>query len=951
MNTSKIDLPIFSSTPRWPETHPSFNEGRPTDTSDIVAASTAIAPYLHRVQQRFGDDLSRILEGQGEAIFIEAVALFHERLDQTTQDEEIMAAIRRFRGRVNHLVAMSDIFGISPLPEQISWLSRCAGITVESVSRWICGPGPDGEVAHQGWFILGMGKLGAGELNFSSDIDLIIITLPNEDENANANYVRKARRLTSLLSTPTADGIGWRVDLRLRPDPGATPIAIPRDAAISYYESLARTWERAAFIRARPIAGNLRAGEDFLKSIQPFIWRRHLDYTVLEDMRVMLRRDARDDHLLGFNIKTGIGGIRGIEFFVHVHQLIVGGREPALREKETTKALFRLGEGSWITREEATRLSEAYYIWRRLEHRLQMIGDAQTHQLPKSAEALQAIAAFCGHETSETFREAVIRLSDQVVADTAALIKAIGDDDKEDQDAFQNWLYGNTESRDDAAMHLTSLGFQDPVSLFAVCEGWMAGRAPATRSDQSREKLRRILPRLIRRFAETDNPDQGFSSFAVLVDQLPAGLQLFSLLESNDGLATTLGAIVTGAPSLREQLIRHPMVVDRLMYEDFWDANIPWDARRAELNAALEDARDYQDVLDILRRIQRDWSFQIGVQMMHQVLDPVAAGKAFSTIANISIQAVLPVVHRQMIERYGDIEGGSMVVLALGRLGAEEMTILSDLDLICIYDCAENAISSGPRSLSASQWFTRFVQQLINALTAPTAEGRCYNVDMRLRPSGNAGPVAVHIDSFRQYQMEEAWLWEHFALLKARVVGNTGSATLSCDVEDIIRKALLKPRKSDEIRAEVITMRERIRKAMPAKSAHDLRHRDGGLLDLDFLIQMLQLMPSSDDIKFFRSTRLAVPELARRGLLDEEQAGFLNIAVDRLTALHQWIRLIFPENRSKPKGEMILPEIFATLSGHVDYETLDAEIDDICGRISALLDQCLIPDNPEKSPG
>jgi len=949
MNTSKIDLPVFISTPRWPESHPSFNEGRPDTPSDIVAASTATAPYLHRLQQRFGDDLSRILEGRGEEIFTQAVTIFRERLEKTTQDEEVMAAIRRFRGRINHLVAMSDIFEISPLPEQISWLSRCAGIAVESVARWLCGPGPEGDVAHQGWFILGMGKLGAGELNFSSDIDIIIITLSSEDDNANSNYVRRARRLTSLLSTPTADGIGWRVDLRLRPDPGATPIAIPRDAAISYYESLARTWERAAFIRARPIAGNLSAGEDFLKSIQPFIWRRHLDYTVLEDMRVMLRRDARDNHLLGFNIKTGIGGIRGIEFFVHVHQLIVGGREPALREKETTKALFRLGDGNWITRQEATRLSEAYYIWRRLEHRLQMIGDAQTHQLPKSEEAFQAIASFCGHDTSGTFRDAVIRLSDQVVADTAPLIRAIGDDEKEDQDPFQNWLYGNTESRDDAATHLTSLGYQDPASLFAVCEGWMAGRAPATRSDQSREKLRRILPRLIHRFAETDNPDQGFSSFAVLVDQLPAGLQLFSLLESNDALATTLGAIVTGAPSLREQLIRHPMVVDRLMYEDFWDTNISWETRRAELDAALKEARDYQDVLDILRRVQRDWSFQVGVQLMHQVLDPVAAGKAFSTIAGISIQAILPVVHRQMTERYGDIEDGSMVVLALGRLGAEEMTILSDLDLICIYDCAENATSSGPRSLSASQWFTRFVQQLINGLTSPTAEGRCYNVDMRLRPSGNAGPVAVHIDGFRQYQMEEAWLWEHFALLKARVVGNIGATELSRDVEDVISTALLKPRKSDEIRAEVISMRERIRKAMPAKSARDLRHREGGLLDLDFLIQMLQLMPSSDENVFFRSARLAVPELARKELLDEEQAGFLAKAVDRLTALHQWIRLILPENRSRPKSDIALPETLATLSGHADYDALDTEIDDICGRISAILEQHLVPDNPKEN--
>jgi len=910
----------------------------------MLAATTTIAPYLHRLNQRYSDDLAQILNGEGEAIFAESETLFHQHLMQTSRDEEAMAAIRRFRGRINHLVAMADVFETASLPEQISWLSRCASIAIEGVARWLCGPGPEGDAMHQGWFILGMGKLGAAELNFSSDIDLIVITLPSDDENVNSAYVRKTRRLTSLLSTPTADGIGWRVDLRLRPDPGATPIAIPVGAAISYYESLARTWERAAFIRARPVAGNLAAGAEFLRSIQPFIWRRHLDYTVLEDMRVMLRRDRRDDHLLGFNIKTGIGGIRGIEFFVHVHQLITGGREPSLRIQQTTAALKKLGDGNWIAPEEADRLSEAYYIWRRLEHRLQMIGDAQTHQLPKSHEAMRAIAAFCGHEDTAEFRRAVIDLSDQVVADTAPLIRAIGENAQEEHDRFRDWLHGNTEARDDAESLLVSLGYKDPASLFPVCEGWMAGRVPATRSDQSREKLRRILPKLIRRFGETEDPDAGFSGFALLVAALPAGLQLFSLLESNDALATTLGTIVTSTPVLRDQLIRHPMVVDRLMYEDFWDPRMNWDALKAALDDALDQARDYEDSLDILRRFQRDWTFQVAAQLLHQVIDPVTAGLHFSIIADTCIKAVLPVVHRQMIARYGDMEGSSLAVLALGRLGAEEMTMLSDLDLICIYDCAENATSTGPKSLSGSQWFTRFVQQMINALTAPTAEGRCYNVDMRLRPSGNAGPVAVHISSFRKYQLEEAWLWEHLALLKARVICGIGDASLSARVEATIVESLRKPREAEDIVASVADMRQRIRKSMPAQSAHDLRHRDGGLLDLDFLTQMLQLMPEARHIRYSRSARTAIPELALQGLLSAEQAGLLSAAAERLTALHQWMRLVLPEGRAKQSAETSLPEAFTTLTGHRDYAALHREIDDICQRISTLLNAWLKPD-------
>ena len=877
-----------------------------------LAAMRANAPHLDRLCETHGGDLPSLKAGKAPEILDQAREEFLAVVEETRDEDRVIEAVRRYRMRVNHAVAVTDFLHLSDIDDHMNWLSETAEQAVEAVARWICRQSPLGGPANDRWFILALGKLGSHELNYSSDIDLIVITLPGmmeDEERETSEFIRMTRRLVSIMGKPTADGVGWRVDLRLRPDPGATPVAIRQDAAISYYESFARTWERSAYIRSRVVAGNRGEGEAFLRTLEPFIWRRSLDFAVLDDMRVMLRREKRSSNLLGFNIKNGLGGIRGVEFFVHVQQLIAGGREPALRARRTDDALKALATGDWITGAQADRLAMAYKQWRRLEHRLQMVGDAQTHVLPKSEEAMETLAALCAHPDAKSLRRAIIALGDQVVEDTDELIKRIGPaDDQPDGDSpagsLLEWLQDQDKHQEEAAETLRGMGFEHPENIMSVVESWMAGRVTAFRSERTRTIIGRMLPQLLDQFSEHDNPDGLFSHFTQLLENLSAGVQFLSLLESNTELAGTIITVFANAPKQAATLIRYPEVLDSMMYDAFWKTEHDWDGRRDQLEEALKRGRDYEERLNILRRIRREWEFQAATQMLTGKITAEEAGHEFTRIAETAIQSVIPHVATHLGERYGTMEEGGIAVLALGRLGAESMTVASDLDMIFIYDAGENSQSKGSKPVGANVWYPRFGQQLINALTASTSEGRCYEVDMRLRPSGNAGPAAVQAAGFRQYQEEKAWLWEHMALIKARVIGGLRHDQLAPGIEAAIEAALDKKRKPGDIRTEVIAIRDKVAAAFPPQSSFDLRHLEGGLMDLDFLAQMLQLMPEAEGVRRIGQAWRALPELAGKGLLDPERAESLTEAGERMNAMHQWLRL----TEAKPEGADTLPK-------------------------------------------
>jgi len=897
------------------------------DAGEAMLAKAALfAPHLDRLFNRHRADLPAIINGHAETVIASAENSFKDHLAKAKEDEQVMAAIRMYRGRVNHVVAVTDLLSLHPVTDHLQWLSHAAEIAVDQTAAWLT----QKEDPDQNWFILALGKLGAGELNYSSDIDLIIITQNDpDDHDAAKRFIQHTRRLTKIMATPTADGIGWRVDLRLRPDPGATPVAINQQAAMIYYESLARTWERAAFIRARPIGGDRAAGQRFLNDLSPFIWRRYFDYTVLDDLKIMLRRESRPEDLLGFNVKNGIGGIRSIEFFVHAQQLIAGGRESNLRQRSTLSALEEMRKNDWIDAATAEHLAEAYLIWRRLEHRLQMMGDAQTHHLPKAEDTLAYFAQFCGFDDLAPFKTALITLSDQVTADTHDLIKTLLPSSPE-----TTLLSLDDESLVD---QLSKLGYDNPQTIINTTQGWLAGRIPATRSTRAREVMQKLLPKLLSQCAETESPDASFAGFVRLVESLPAGLQLFSLMDSNDDITGMIMAITLSAPTLADDISKHPILADSLLYRDFWRPIKDWPDREVQLLSAINTLEFYEDGLSLLRRQCREWKFQISTQLLQGVIDGQKAGADYTAVADAVIRCALPLVYREINRRFGDIPGGSLAVMALGRCGAEEMTVSSDLDLIFIYDHPEGLMSDGKKSLDGHLYYSRFSQELINALSSLTAEGRCYEVDMRLRPSGNSGPVAVKLDGFEHYQRQEAWLWEHLALVKSRIIGGIGADDTSRALEALIPTIIKSAHDAANLAEETHEMRTRLQKAHPPRSGHDLRHLDGGIMDIDLLMAMRQLHPEALDMPLIRRSIDAANALEEKGLLEAEEGKIISAAAQAYTNLIHWMRLTKVSPAASDEDTPPLPKAMAAHFNAPTMKALDGQIASHTSLISPLI--------------
>jgi glutamate-ammonia-ligase adenylyltransferase len=906
----------------------------PSSTEDALSKVASLSPHIGRLLELNADDLPAILENNYKAVLDDADANLIKAISEAKDDASLMTAIRHYRSRVNHLVAVTDHLNLSDIENHLEWLSHASELALSKLADKLAGEDYDK------WFIFGLGKMGAGELNYSSDIDLIIITLiDSEDHDRAQNFIKLTRRLVNIMSTPTKDGIGWRVDLRLRPDPGATPIAIQHEAAMSYYESMARTWERAAFIRARTVAGNIEKGEAFLNDLNPFIWRRFLDYTVLEDLKIMLRREPRDDHLRGYSIKNGFGGIRSIEFFVHAQQLIAGGRETDLRLRSTPMALDALTKNEWITTDVADNLKSAYKILRRIEHRLQMVGDVQTHVMPKSDEALDDFSRFCGMSDLTSFKSALIELGDSVHRDTVPLLEKLEregqpetdassapDAAKTDTSAYEGVLVLDDETPTASASALEGLGYKSTESITATIEGWLAGRVPATRSIRSRDLLTSLLPRLLAKLAETGKPDTNFVAFSRLVSNLPAGLQLFSLMETHPDVASMVINIVTSAPKLADIMSGHPILADNLLYRSFWLPEDDWPAREQELQDAIGKTEYYEEKLLILRRFCHEWKFRTSVQLLQNQITSIRAGQDYTAIADVMIRVAVKIVGENIESKLGIIKDGSFTVMGMGRLGAKEMTLLSDLDLVFIYDGSQEEQSMPPKdskekslkSVYINQYFIRFGQELIIALSSPTSEGRCYEIDMRLRPSGNQGPLATHCDSFLKYEKEEAWTWEHMALVKSRVISVYGKTDLQKKLEKNIPGLVRKVTSTEELIKDVAAMRDRLKSANPKKSKLDIKSSEGGIMDLDFLLEIMQMLPDAHDLPLTPSTQDAAKTLAKASLITKEESEAIISASTFYTDAIHLMRLLDMKAQDEFTPDNELPPV---LGKHFNIKT------------------------------
>ena len=924
--------PVGASLTRLLREHPQLNR--------LIASFAESAPYLWDLVRAEPSRLVALLESDPDIRFEEILAGASRSAAAAVAEADMMRLLRRLKAEAALLIALADTGGVWPVMHVTAALTKLAdtavGLAVRHLldaaarSGLIQPPDPRRPEQGSGYIVLAMGKMGASELNYSSDIDLIVfydleaLSLTPATEAA-PFFVRLTQRLVKLLQERTADGYVFRTDLRLRPDPASTQIAISTAAALYYYESSGQNWERSALIKARPCAGDLAAGEALLGALSPFIWRKYLDFAAVADIHAMKRqinayRGHGDINVEGHNIKLGRGGIREIEFFVQTQQLIAGGRHPELRERETLATLATLAGERWIDDRARDDLGAAYRFLRIVENRLQMVADEQTQTLPADRDGLAAFARFLGFAGRDDFADVLLAHLRNVQQHYATL--------------FENAPLGEAEvptllfapERDDRETldRLGGMGFRHPLEVSARVRHWLTGSYRSLKGGFARAQLSELIPVLLRHFALSDNPDAAAAAFDRFLATLHGGGRLLSLLRQNTDLIALIALVLGTAPRLADALAQFPEVMDAVIDPSFFGALPEYPALAAGLGRSLGQAARYEDFLDRVRVFGQEHMFLIGTRVLSGTVSAAQAGEAFARLADLLIRSLNGAVEQSFVRLHGRVPGQETAVLALGKLGGREMTATSDLDLIVVYDFdREHPESTGARPLYGGQFFARLVQRLIGALTAQTNHGVLYNVDMRLRPSGRSGPLATQIDAFASYQQDEAWTWEHMTLTRARVV--SASPVFGARVESVIRSVLCRPRDRNAVAEDVAEMRRAIAAEKGDGDRWNLKYAAGGLVDIEFIAQFLQLVHAAERPDILdTSTARVLDKASRAGVLATEDAEVLRGAVRLYHDLTQILRLCLSGPFDPKAADPGLSGMLARAADLPDLPTLDA---------------------------
>ena len=899
----------------------------------------------------------RILESDPDTRLAALLSETARAVAATRDEDKAMQLLRQMKSEAALLIGLADIGGVWPVMRTTRALTELADTAVSSAVGFLLRDAArrgrykphSAERPEQGsgYIVLAMGKMGAYELNYSSDIDLIVFYEPDagvlaDSSEAAAFYVRVTRGLVRLLQERTSDGYVFRTDLRLRPDPASTQVAVSVPAALNYYSSVGQNWERAAMIKARPCAGDIAAGEAVLKELSPFIWRKYLDYVAVADIEAMKQqihayRGHQDIAVEGHNIKLGRGGIREIEFFVQTQQLIAGGRHPELRGYGTLATLATLVEGGWIDASARTDLEAAYRFLRTIEHRLQMVADDQTHTLPADREALERFARFAGYKDRDALAETLLGHLRKVQKHYAKLFEAAIPARSE-----QAALSFPQEADDRETLdRLGEMGFKKPLETSATVRRWLSGDYPSLKGEFSRRQFGELVPLLVDRLSRSESPDGTVAAFDRFLTGLHAGGRLFALLKQNPDLVSLVALILGTAPRLADILARYPEAIDALLEPSFFGA-LPDEAKlSAEIKRSLGEALSYEDFLDRLRMFAQEHMFLIGARILSGTVSAEQAGDAFARLADVVIRALHRAVEDTFAKNHGRIKGQKSALLALGKLGGREMTATSDLDLIIVYDFdGEHPQSNGERPLYGAQYFARLTQRLISALSAQTNYGALYSVDMRLRPSGRSGPVATRLDAFASYQDSEAWTWEHMALTRARVV--SASPGFGEQVEGGIQKVLTRKRDMAVIAEDVADMRRAIASEKGEGTRWDLKYAAGGLVDLEFIAQYLQLVHAADQPDILDTSTVRVLDKAwRLGLLPAEEADVLRPAAALYHNLTQILRLCLPGPFDPKTAGTGLLGLLARAADLPNFATLDAHLADTQQKVRASFERIL----------
>jgi len=892
------------------------------------------APYLAGLSVREPDRLRRLLSAPPAKALATILEATRASAAEPEIDDAAAALLRVLKGDLHLLAALADLGGVWGLDEVTGALSAFADAAVraalvlaarEAVSRdrlTHVGEGPEGPVP--GLFVIAMGKHGAFELNYSSDIDITVFHEPSvlpvaAGQEPDAVAVRITERMATLLQARTPDGYVFRVDLRLRPDPASTPSAVPVPAAFAYYESVGQNWERAAMIKARAVAGDIPRGQAFLADLAPFIWRRNLDFAAIADIHSIKRQihaHKVDDRLTaaGADLKLGRGGIREIEFYVQTQQLILGGRHPALRSPRTLDTLAALAAAGQVSEAAAGDLAAAYDRLRGWEHRVQMIADEQTHRLPQADAERRPVAALSGFADLRAFDAAAARTLRTVNKHYGALFAG----EEQLSSRHGSLIFTGVDDDPETLATLARMGFGNPAEVSGTIRAWHHGRIGPTRTERGRELLTRLAPRLLEAAAATGAPEAAFRRFSDFFQRLTSGVQVQSLFLAQPALLALVVRIAAFAPRFATTLARHPAALDALLDPGFFGP-IEAPAGLADQIATIDG---FEAAMDVARRARRERAFRIAVQVLEGAASPETAGAAFADLADALIAGLAATALGEVERAFGAFPG-EVAVIALGKCGSREMSAQSDLDLMTLYLPAAPDAASASADLSADTFYARFTQRLLAALSAHTAEGGLYEVDLKLRPSGTKGPVAVSLAAFESYYAADAETWELLALTRARPVWATSEA-FARTTRDAIEAALRRPRSVRATAKNVREMRKLMAAERPPHGFWDMKLSDGGLVDIEFAAQHLQLIHAAEGGPLVANTGEALAAL--RDVAPAAALGSLADAWRLQQALSQLLKIALEDDGDPEQEPKALRTLLAKAGGARDLRSLKTKL-------------------------
>ncbi len=906
------------------------------------------SPYLFDLAKKNTGFLLEILQQSPEKS-LSAILKSVEKLPHTTIEENhISKHLRLAKAKVALLCAIAETGQVWSSKKSSAALSDFADVSLQAALQFcidealragkISAPDQEFSAKNSGICILALGKHGGCELNYSSDIDVVAFFDPCKQtlcppQDASRTYSKIIQKTAALMQDRTGYGYVFRTDLRLRPDPGSTPVALSVDAALTYYESRGQNWERAAWIKARPVAGDMEVAKKFLNDLSPFIWRKHLDFAAIADIQAMKRQinmaqNVGEERLGGHNVKLGRGGIREIEFFAQTQQLIAGGREPELRVLPTGTALEKLAQNNWIEEKTARQMIDAYWFLRAVENRLQMLNDEQIHTLPIDQTGLNLISSLMGYENLKSFENAYREILGIVTSNYIRLFAG------KDQLSSHSGSLVFTGSDDDPATleTLSVLGFLDPITASATIKKWHYGSYAATRAAVSRAHLTELLPKLLQIIANSGSADLALARFDNFLSRLPTGVQLFAMLRAHNQLCQLLVAFMASAPRMADAVIQRAHVLDGMIDPARTAEIIDPQILMQKVEGFLAEATGFEDVIERARIIGQEQKFLISAGLISGTISPELAGVQFSVLAKTLLDRLFERVRALFEQRHGTIEGAKIALLAFGRLGSSQMNVASDLDVILLYEVPDEIENSnGKKPLDKALYFTRLTQRMIAAISSQTAEGVLYEVDMRLRPSGNAGPLATSRKSFVSYQHEKAWTWEHLALTRSRVIYGDGDFgdKIELDIRDVFA------RKTDgkQLLKDVVEMRQRLAKERPSRHAFDLKFMENGLMDIEFIAQSAVLLYPKLLVKNRTDTQSILQVLADKNLL--KGADILAQDYELMCAIVQIIAACLSRPFVDESWNEAFKELLARLTNFADFARLENHMDNIRNRVKS----------------